>query len=133
MIPRRAELDSLGPMEVPGLSAEDQELVTRAREARDLTAVNQGAAVRDLDGRVHAASTVEVGPLSIGALDLAIAMVVSAGGKGLLAAALVTDGDVPIDTETILAFAGADVPVIVADHDGEVDTVLTSSSHRENR
>lgn len=106
------------------LSAEDAKLVTLARATRARNAVSQGAAVRDLDGRTYAASTVALDALKLSALDLAVAMAVSSGAKGLEAAAVVTEGDVPIRTDTVAEFGGVGVPVIVADATGTVDTVL---------
>ncbi|RLV56619.1 cytidine deaminase [Aeromicrobium phragmitis] len=106
------------------LSAEDAKLVTLARATRARNAVSQGAAVRDLDGRTYTASTVAMDSLKLSALDLAVAMAVSSGAKGLEAAAVVTEGDVPIRTDTVAEFGGTGVPVIVADATGTVDTVL---------
>ncbi|WP_293785082.1 cytidine deaminase [uncultured Aeromicrobium sp.] len=106
------------------LSAEDAKLVTLARAARARHGASQGAAVRDLDGRTYAASTVAMDTLHLAALDLAVAMAVSSGAKGLEAAAVVTEGDVPIRTDTVSEFGGAGVPVVVADAAGTVDTVL---------
>lgn len=106
------------------LSAEDAKLVTLARTSRARAAAAQGAAVRDLDGRTYAASTVALDALRLSALDLAVAMAISSGAKGLEAAAVVTEGDVPIDTDAVAEFGGARTPVVVADAAGVVDTVL---------
>lgn len=106
------------------LSAEDAKLVTLARAARARNGVAQGAAVRDLDGRTYAAATVTLESFTLAALDLAVAMSVSSGAKGLEAAAVVTEGDVPIRTESIAEFGGTGTPVVVADACGAVDTVL---------
>ncbi len=106
------------------LSAEDAKLVTLARATRARIGAAQGAAVRDLDGRTYAAATVALESLTVAALDLAVAMALSSGAKGLEAGAVVTEGDVPIRTETVREFAGAGVPVVVADATGAVDTVV---------
>lgn len=106
------------------LPADDAKLVVLARASRARLAVAQGAAVRDLDGRTYTAATVHLDAFAISALDLAVAMAVSSGAKGLEAAALVTEGDVPVDMESVLEFGGPGVQVIVADPSGTVDTVL---------
>ncbi len=106
------------------LSAEDAKLVTLARATRARLGVAQGAAVRDLDGRTYAAATIALESLTLSALDLAVAMAVSSGAKGLEAAAVVTEGDVPIPTETVREIAGSGTSVVVAGPDGTVDTVL---------
>jgi hypothetical protein len=106
-------------------SPEDAKLVTLARSSRARTAASEGAAVRDLDGRTYAASTVALASLQVAALDLAVAMAVSSGAKGLEAAAVVTDaGDVT--TTAVRDLAGAGVPVLVADASGSVQEVQES-------
>lgn len=110
-------------MELP---PEDAKLVTLARASRARLQVAQGAAVRDLDGRTYAAATVRLGALSIPALDLAVAMAVSSGAKGLEAAALVTEGDFPVTLDAVVEFGGRGVTVVVADPAGVVDSVLTT-------
>jgi len=108
------------------LTAEDAKLVTLARSSRARLQVAQGAAVRDLDGRTYTAATVHLDSLTISALELAVAMAVSSGAKGLEAAALVTEGDVPVGLQVVGDFAGPGVPVVIAAADGSIDTVLTS-------
>lgn len=108
------------------LPPEDAKLVTLARASRARLQVAQGAAVRDLDGRTYTAATVHLESLTIAALDLAVAMAISSGAKGLEAAALVTEGDVPVDLNTVVEFGGSGVAVVVADAAGAVDTVLTT-------
>ena len=108
------------------LPPEDAKLVTLARASRARLQVSQGAAVRDLDGRSYTAATVHLETFVIGALDLAVAMAVSSGAKGLEAAALVTDGDVPIEWNSVVEFGGSGVTVVVADPAGTVDTVHTT-------
>ena len=106
------------------LSPEDAKLVTLARASRARTAAAEGAAVRDLDGRTYAASTVALDSLQIAALDLAVAMAVSSSAKGLEAAAVVTETDSPAITAVRDLSDG--INVYVADTTGAVGSVLQS-------
>jgi len=75
------------------LDAEDQKLVTLARSARARTEAEQGAAVRDGDGRTYAACTVSLPSLQLTALQAAVAAPVSSGVQQLEAAVVVTESD----------------------------------------
>ena len=110
------------------LSPEDAKLITLARSSRARTGANHGAAVRDLDGRTYAASTVKLGALQIDALDLAVAMAVSSGAKGLEAAAVVTDlvPEPLVNASAVRELAGHGISVIIADPDGQVGMVRTT-------
>jgi hypothetical protein len=68
------------------LEAEDAKLVTLARSARARTGAEQGAAVRDTDGRTYVAATVALPSLRLSALQVAVAMAVSSGAPRLEAA-----------------------------------------------
>ena len=107
------------------LSPEDAKLVTLARASRARTAAAEGAAVRDLDGRTYAASTVELDSLRVAALDLAVAMAVSSGAKGLEGAAVVTDSD-SFGTTSVRDLAGPGVSIFIADTSGTVGSVRES-------
>jgi len=107
------------------LSPEDAKLVTLARASRARTGAAEGAAVRDLDGRTYAASTVALESLQMAALDLAVAMAVSSGANGLEGAAVVTDADT-VDTAAVRDLAGTGVSVFVADASGAVRSVRES-------
>src|SRR5215213_2804601 len=104
------------------LSPEDAKLVTLARASRARTGAAEGAAVRDLDGRTYAASTVSLDSLQVAALDLAVAMAVSSGAKGLEAAAVLTESE-SVETTAVRDLAGAGTPVFVANASGAVDSV----------
>ncbi|HZX05893.1 cytidine deaminase [Kribbella sp.] len=109
------------------LSAEDAKLVTLARAARARTRALEGAAVRDSDGRTYAACTVALDTVELTALQLAVAMALASGVKGLEAAAVVTeDGavDEAVDVNVVRHFAGANIPVVVALGTGEVRDVV---------
>jgi hypothetical protein len=68
------------------LDPEDAKLVTLARSARARTGADQGAAVRDTDGRTYVAASVALPSLTLSALQVAVAMAVSSGAPGLEAA-----------------------------------------------
>ncbi|GAA3085868.1 hypothetical protein JOF29_007636 [Kribbella aluminosa] len=109
------------------LSAEDAKLVTLARAARARTRATEGAAVRDSDGRTYAACTVALDTVELTALQLAVAMALASGVKGLEAAAVVTeDGaeDGAVDVNVVRHFAGANIPVVLALGTGEVRDVV---------
>lgn len=102
-------------------SPEDAKLVTLSRATRARTGATAGAAVRDLDGRTYAAAQVTLPSLRLDALDLAVAMAVSSGARGLEAAAVVVDGDgSDVSLDSVRDLAGSDVPLLVADASGTV-------------
>jgi hypothetical protein len=105
------------------LSAEDAKLVTLARATRARTRAAEGAAVRDSDGRTYAACTVALDTVDLTALQLAVAMALSSGVKGLEAAAVVTDAET-VDIDVVRHFAGTTIPVVLALGTGEVRNVV---------
>jgi cytidine deaminase len=108
--------------------AEDQKLVTLARSARARTAAAEGACVRDLDGRTYAGATVDLASLSLSAVQVAVAMAVTSGAKGLEAVAVLGEKAAveESDMSVVRDFAGPGVPVHLAAPDGAVVTSLTS-------
>ena len=104
---------------------EDAKIVTLARSTRARSQAPEGAAVRDTDGRTYAASTVQLPSLRLSALQLAVAMAASSGGRGLEAAAVVTESDTlePADLDAVRDFGGAGLPVFRADSRGDVASV----------
>ncbi len=110
------------------LSPEDAKLITLARSARARSSAKHGAAVRDQDGRTYAASTVELRSLSLDALDLAVAVAVSSGAKGIEAAALVGDRtpEPIVDGTAVRDLSGHGINIYVADLDGDVVRVSTT-------
>ena len=107
------------------LSAEDAKLVTLARAARARTHALEGAAVRDTDGRTYAACTVGLDTVELTALQLAVAMALSSGVKGLEAAAVVTEAE-SVEVNVVRHFAGANIPVVHAAGNGEVRDVVNT-------
>jgi hypothetical protein len=109
------------------LSPEDEKLVTLARTTRARTQSTRGAAVRDLDGRTYVAASVKLPSLELSALDLAVAMAISSGAKGLEAGAVVTTrAGAIVDLSTVREMAGTDVPVYLAGDDGTIQSVRAS-------
>src|SRR5512144_2689866 len=106
---------------------DDKKLVTLARSTRARTAAAEGACVRDLDGRTYAGATVDLPSLRISALQVAVAMAVTSGAKGL-EAVTVRGAQAEVgesDMSVVRDFAGSGVPVYVASPNG---TVVSSQS-----
>jgi hypothetical protein len=101
------------------LSAEDAKLVTLARATRARARAEEGAAVRDLDGRTYAAASVRLEHLTLSALEVCVAMAVSSGSAGLEAAVVLTGAEPDLDA--VRDFAGPGVPVHVGDERGRID------------
>lgn len=99
---------------------EDIKLVTLARSTRARTRAAEGAAVRDLDGRTYAAATVDLPSLQLSALQVAVAMAVTSGARGLEAAVVLTEAEAPAEADLAVArdLAGTGVPVHVVRADG---------------
>jgi hypothetical protein len=106
------------------LSAEDTKLVTLARATRARARADEGAAVRDLDGRTYAAASVRLEHLDLSALEVCVAMAVSSGSAGLEAAFVLTEAEPVLDA--VRDFAGADVPVHVGDARGSIARSTTT-------
>jgi len=83
------------------LSAEDAKLFTLARAARARVGADEGAAVRDGDGRSYTGVAVVQPSFRLSALQLAVASALAAGASTLEAAVVVTGaGDVDITAVT---------------------------------
>lgn len=109
------------------LDAQDAKLITLARASMARIGAENGAAVRDADGRSYAAAPVALTCLRIGALDLAVAQAVSAGATGLEAAAVVTrDADAAVSVASVREVGGEGVVVYVANAQGDVVQVLAT-------
>ena len=112
------------------LSAEDAKLVTLARATRARVGAEQGAAVRDTDGRTYAAASVDLPSLQLSALRVCVAMAISSGSQGLEAAVLLQPGDsdelLPADRDTLQDFAGHAVVVHLGDPRGTVAATVSS-------
>lgn len=107
---------------------EDVKLLTLARASRARGHSNEGAAIRDSDGRTYAATNVDLPSLQLSALQVAVAMAISSGVKGLEAALVVDDllAVSDVDLDVVRDFAGDGLPVFHADTSGAVlETVRT--------
>lgn len=94
------------------LDGDDTKLVTLARSAVPRSrSLREGAAVRDDIGRTYVAAAVECGPLTLSALQLAVAMALSSGVTRLERAVLVTaDVDQRPTTDEIELLASVGEP-----------------------
>jgi hypothetical protein len=101
------------------LDPEDAKIVTLARSLRGRNRSDEGAAVRDLDGRTYVASSVSLPSLSLSALQAAVVIASASGARGLEAAAVVTGGEPDdIDVAAVTDLGGPGIPVHVAATDG---------------
>lgn len=116
--------------ELADLSPEDAKLVTLARATRVRARAEEGAAVRDLDGRTYAAASVRLEHLGLSALEACVAMAVASAAAGLEAAVVLTDAgsDAVPDLGAVTDLAGAGVPVLVGDPSGRVHTRTTTGT-----
>jgi len=120
--------DGGGPGGAAGLTGpEDAKLVTLARSTRARTRAAQGACVRDQDGRTYAAATVDLPSLRLSAVQVAVAMAVTSGARGLEAVVVLggtdaaPDGADPVpaaDLAAVRDLGGPGVPVHVTAPDG---------------
>jgi hypothetical protein len=107
---------------------EDLKLVTLARSARARTRAEEGACVRDRDGRTYAGASVALPSLRLSAVQVAVAMAATSAARGLEAVVVLGEsGDVAdTDLAAVRDLAGAAVPVHVVGADGNlVASVLT--------
>ena len=91
---------------------EDIKLLTLARAALARTRAQQGAAVRDTDGRTYAAVSVELDHLRLSAIAVAVAMAVSSGAGALEAVALVGEEGPSVEDLEITGDLANDVAMI---------------------
>ena len=85
------------PADTPDSSStdpEDAKLVTLARSTRARTRAAEGACVRDQDGRTYAGATVDLPTLQLTAVQVAVAMAVTSGARGLEAVVVLGDAAV---------------------------------------
>jgi len=110
----------MGSMTAP--DPDEAKLVTLARGARSRVSAREGAALRDDTGRTYSAATVELNSLRLSALELAVAVAVSSGARGVEAVVVCGDaghaGDVR-GIDAVRDLAGAGVPVLVVDIRGD--------------
>jgi len=106
---------------LPPSDPDDLKIISLARAARARTQAEQGACVRDTDGRTYAATNVALPSLSLSAVTGAVAMAVSSGAEGLEAVALAADtGPADSDLAVIADLAGDGVVLWLSDPAGIV-------------
>jgi uncharacterized protein (UPF0371 family) len=121
-VPDTTDLDSAD------LDPEDAKIVTLARSALARTGAQEGAAVRDTDGRTYTGVTVSLASLALTALQAAVAAAVASGATGL-EAAVVVSGSGAVDAASLAAVRelGSAAPVLLADQRGVVRSVLRTA------
>ena len=68
--------------ETADLDPENAKIVTLARSAQTRTGADEGAAVRDTEGRTYTGCTVSLPSLALTALQVAVAAAVASGAAG---------------------------------------------------
>lgn len=115
------------PPATADLTAEDQKLVTLARSSRARVGAEEGAAVRDQDGRTYAAASVALPSLAVTALQLAVASAAAAGATKLEAAAVVTEAATLDELgRAAVRDLSADAPIHVAGPSGSLLGTVTT-------
>ena len=99
---------------------EDLKLVTLARTTRARTRAAEGACVRDQDGRTYAGASVDLASLRLSAVQVAVAMAVTSGARGLEAVVVLGEASAPApaDLSAVRDLSGTGVPVHLAAPDG---------------
>jgi hypothetical protein len=114
--------------ETAHLDPEDAKIVTLARSAQARTGAQEGAAVRDTDGRTYTGVTVLLPSLVLTALQAAVAAAVASGATGLEAAAVVSvSGSVDAASLAAVRELGPATPILVVDQRGDVSSVLRTA------
>jgi hypothetical protein len=99
---------------------EDLKLITLARAAQARGGADQGACVRDTDGRAYAAASVHLEHLRLSAVAVAVAMAVSSGAGGIEAVAVAGVPPSEDDLDVLRDLPGSDMVVWSLDVDGQL-------------
>ncbi len=97
---------------VPGGPAdpEDTKIITLAAAARARTQANQGACLRDTDGRTYAGTSIDLPHLRLTAVQVVVAMAVSSGAQRAEAVAVAgAEPETPADRDVL---GDLDCPVV---------------------
>lgn len=117
---------------MPELDPEDEKIVLLARSTRARSQTDEGAAVRDTDGRTYTAATVSLPSLELTALQAAVAAAVSSGAVDVEAAAVVTDHPRLAEASVrVVRDLSRKAPILRADSSGSVQETLVEGSGRE--
>lgn len=108
------------------LGQEDRKLVVLARAALARTGTDQGAALRDLDGRTYAGGAVRLASLQVSALAVCVSMAASSGSAGAEAAVVLGEPPSADDLAALGDFAGPGLTVWTGDVAGRVEGRLSS-------
>ncbi|MBV9011668.1 MAG: cytidine deaminase [Pseudonocardiales bacterium] len=115
------------------LDAEDAKIVTLARSAQARAGAQEGAAVRDTEGRTYTGATVSLPSLTLTALQAAVAAAVASGARDVEAAAVASGPNsveaASVDAASLAALRelGPTALVLVADQRGTVRDVLRAA------
>ena len=101
------------------LDEQDQKLVTLARSLLARTSTGQTAAARDGSGRTYVAAAVELPHLRLEALQAVVSALVSAGGEGVEAVAVIGWSPTP-DGVAAVRDLDAAAPIYLVDSSGAV-------------
>jgi hypothetical protein len=112
----------------PFENPEDAKLLTLARSTRARTRADEGACLRDQDGRTYAGATVELPSLGLTAVQVAVAMAVASGARSV-EAVVVLGGETAVrdaDLSAVRDLSGSGVPVHLVAPDGTLVTTAES-------
>ena len=102
---------------------EDVKLITLARSAAARTGGEQGASVRDSDGRSYAGASVRIPHLELSAVTVVVAIAASSGAGGLEAAAVAGAAPTQADLDVLRDLAQPTAAVWHVDVQGGVISV----------
>jgi hypothetical protein len=102
---------------------EDRKIITLARSAAVRTGAEQGACVRDSDGRTYAGTSVHMAHLDLSAVSVTVAMAASSGAGRLEAAAVAGAAPTQADLDVLRDLAQTIAAVWHVDLQGEVISV----------
>lgn len=101
-------------------TAEDDKLVTLAKNARSRIGAASGAALRDETGRTYANAGVKTEFLELSAIALTVGQAIASGATGIEAVVLCTEGELSSEDKRIVKqFAGENTPIYLIDSKGE--------------
>lgn len=101
-------------------TAEDDKLVTLAKNARSRIGAKSGAALRDETGRTYANAGVQEDFLNLSAIALTVGQAIASGATGIEAVVLCSEDELSSQDEKIIRqFAGQNTPIYLINAKGE--------------